>query len=420
MSRLAYKSGSKVREKPFPKYPVVTKEMRDAVNAVLDRGEFSTFIADKGEAFLGGKEIRKFEEEFAAYHGVKFAVSFNSATSALHAAVVASGAGAGDEVITTPYTFTSSATSALMNNAVPVFADIDPRTFCITAKNIEKAITLKTKAIVAVHLFGQCADMDKILQIAIRQRRSKSLMVIEDVAQAPGARYKKRLAGTIGDCGIFSLQESKQIPAGEGGMLITNNENIARTARLVRNHGEVIGEGPRKYRAETLGYNYRMTEFEAALGRVGLKHLNKQIAERQKLAKYLSENLKNIPGITPPFVPKENSHVYYTYMILFSEKEFGVSRELFAEALRAEGIPAYPGYVKPLYASPLYQEQRHIAFRLHGGKLRYENGLCPVVEKVNEEIIGFEIARPPATIEDMGDAIKAIKKIYEHRKELLS
>src|SRR3989338_4576268 len=128
MAHLAFKFGPKTREKPFPKYPVVTQEMRSAVNAVLDRGEFSTFIADKGEAFLGGKEIRKFEEEFAAYHGVKFAVSFNSATSALHAAVAASGAGAGDEVITSPYTFTSSATSALMNNSVPVFADIDPKT----------------------------------------------------------------------------------------------------------------------------------------------------------------------------------------------------------------------------------------------------------------------------------------------------
>lgn len=388
--------------------------MRKAVKAVFDRGEFSTFIADKGEYFLGGKEIRKFEEEFAKYHKVKYAVSFNSATSALHAAVVASGAGAGNEVITTPYTFTSSATCALMNNAVPVFADIDPRTFCISAKSIEKAITQNTKVVIVVHLFGQCADMDEILRIAKR----KHLTVIEDVAQAPGAKYKGKLAGTMGDCGIFSLQESKHIPTGEGGMLITDNDHIAHTARLVRNHGEVIGEGPRKYRAEMLGYNYRMIEFEAAMGRVGLKHLNRQIAGRQRLANYLNKHLKNIPWITPPHISPGNTHVFYAYMIKFSEREFGMPRSLFAEALRAEGIPAYPGYVRPLYLSPLYQEKKHIAFSLHKGKLNYKQGICPVVEKVNEEIIGFEVPRPPATLKDMDDMVRAVEKVYKYKTEL--
>ena len=417
MSKLALLGGKKTRKVPFPQYPVVTEEMRNAVNKVLDRGEFSTFLAEKGKYFLGGKEIRKLEEEFADYHGVKYAVSFNSATSALHSAVVACGVEPGEQVITSPFTFTSSATCILMNNAFPVFADIDKGTYCISPSEIEKAITSGTKAVIAVHLFGQCAEMDSILKIC----RKYNLKLIEDVCQAPGARYSGRLAGTMGDCGIFSLQESKHIPAGEGGMLITNDGQIAHTSRLIRNHGEVaIETGPRTYKTEILGYNYRMIEFEAAMGRVGLKDLNEQNAGRRELAYYLSRKLKGISGLRLPFTAETNIHTFYVYAFEMIEEEFGISRELFAQALNAEGVPVYCGYSKPLYLSPLYQERRHWAYRFFNPKINYEKGICPVAEHAYEKtLLQMEAVRPPATVKDMDDIAEAIIKIAENKNELM-
>jgi perosamine synthetase len=414
---LALFGGTAVRNQPFPPFPVLGKEEHDAVLEVLREGRLSTFIASPGELFGGGKRIRKFEEEFAVYHGVKYAVAFNSATAALHAAVVGVGVQPGEEIITTPYTFTSSATCALMHNAIPVFADVDGESFNISPEAIKETITPLSRALIPVHLFGNPAPMDEILEIA----KERGLKVIEDVAQAPGARYKGRLCGTMGDCGVFSFQETKNMMTGEGGMLITNDDQIAEVARLVRNHGEAIAHTmtKRSYASEALGYNYRMTEFEAAIGRVQLKHLDESNGVRRQHADYLTKHLGMFPGITPPKVESGSTHVYYVYPFTYDETKTGIPRQLFADALQAEGIPLGVGYVKPLYYSPLFQERRAFAFKHYKGSARYDAGLCPVAEELHfKKLLLIPVVRPPARTEDMHDIVLAVEKIMKNRSEL--
>lgn len=417
MAILALFGGKKMREKPFPPHPIIGEEEKRAVTEVLESGKLSTFIAQPGEHFLGGEKIRLFEKEFANYHGVKYNVAFNSATAALHAAVVACGVKAGEEVIVPPYTFTSTATCALMHNAIPVFADVQPDIFCLNPVATEKVITSRTRAIIPVHLFGHPTDMDKIMNIAKKYK----LKVIEDCAQAPGAMYKGRPVGTIGNCGVFSFQETKNIMAGEGGMLITNDEEIGQIAQMVRNHGEVILEnvGRRTYSSEILGWNYRMTELEAALGLAQLKKLDIYNNWRIELANYLNESLDEIKGLTPPVVYPECKHVYYVYAMKYDEEKVGIPRDVFVRALVAEGIPFSTGYVKPLYLNPIYHENKPFIYKYFGMEISYDKGICPVTERLYEkELILTAVCRPPATREDMDDVVKAINKVLENKTEL--
>ena len=280
----------KKRIKPFPKHPIIGEEEIKAVNSVLKEGNLSSFLANPNK-ILGGKRVQELEGRFREYHGVKYAVAFNSGTSALHASIIASRVNPLDEVITTPYTFTATASSILMANAIPVFSDIQLNTFNINPESIKKNISKSTKAIIPVHLFGNAVDMDEIMEIA----RDNNLKVIEDCAQAPGAMYKKRKVGTIGDCGIFSLTETKNITSGEGGILITNDKKIAEIARLVRNHGEaIIDQTNRTYDSTILGYNYRMTEVDAAIGIEQFKKLDQLNDVRIKLAEFLNEEFKEL------------------------------------------------------------------------------------------------------------------------------
>lgn len=415
--KLALLGGDKVREKPFPPHPIIGEEELQAVTDVLKSGRLSTFIAQVGEHFLGGEKIKQFEGKFVSYFGVKHAVAFNSATAALHAAVVACGVKAGEETIVPPYTFTSTATCALMHNAIPMFVDIKPDIFCIDPAKIEPAITPKTWAIIPVHLFGHPADMDEIMAIA----KKHNLKVIEDCAQAPGAIYKGRPVGTIGNCGIFSFQETKNITTGEGGMLITNNEEIAEVARMIRNHGEVILESQkqRTYRSDILGWNYRMTEMEAALGIEQFKKLDELNQKRIELANYLSERLAEIDGLTPPVVYPYVKHVYYVFPLKYDEDRIGVPRDLFVKALVAEGIPFGAGYVRPLYLNPIYHENKPFIYNYFGKEINYDKGLCPVTERLYEkELILTMVCRPPANWDDMNDVVKAVKKVLENRREL--
>jgi len=407
--KLAILGGVPVRKKSFPLFPVLGQAEKKAVLRVLKKGRLSTFIASPGKYFLGGEKIREFENKFSKYHKIKYAVVFNSATAALHAAVVACGVKPLKEVIVTPYTFTSTATSVLMANAIPVFADISPETFNINPHEIEKNISPLTQAIIPVHLFGYPADMDEIMKIAKKYK----LKVIEDCAQAPGAVYKKRLVGTIGDCGIFSFTENKNITSGEGGMLITNNIKIANIAQLMRNHGEAIVAGqPRTYRSTILGWNYRMTELDAAVGIEQFKKLDKFNNTRIKLVNYVSKKLSDIDGLSFPKVLKNMKHVYYVLPIKYNERKIGISRDLFIKALNAEGIPFGAGYVKPLYFTPIYHENRPIIYKFYKGKAKYNPGLCPIAEILHKkELILTMICRPTATLKDMDDVVRAVRKI---------
>ncbi|MDQ5847021.1 MAG: DegT/DnrJ/EryC1/StrS family aminotransferase, partial [Acidobacteriota bacterium] len=236
MSKLALHGGSPVRDRPFPPYITIGKEEKRAVAEVLDSGVLSKFLGTWSPDFYGGPRVQKFEQEWAEYFGVKHAVSVNSATSALIAAVGAAGIEPGDEVIVSPYTMSASASCVLVYNAIPVFADIDPEIFCITPEAIRQRITPQTKAILAVDILGHPANMDGIMELAAEY----GLTVIEDAAQAPGSLDNGRFAGTMAHLGVFSLNYHKTIHTGEGGLIVTNDDNLAERLQLIRNHAEVV------------------------------------------------------------------------------------------------------------------------------------------------------------------------------------
>jgi len=385
---------------------------------VLESGNISTFIASPGENFLGGKKIKEFEEKFSKKIGTKFGVAFNSASSALHAAVVSVGVNPGEEVIVPPTTFTSTATSSLMHNAIPIFCDVKEDTFCMDPKKIDKLISPLTRAIIPVHLFGHPCDMDEILEIS----KKHNLKIIEDCAQSIGAKYNDKTVGTLGDCSIFSFQESKTIMTGEGGMLLTDNEDIANIARMIRNHGEVILPTMKKrsYKTEFLGWGYRMTELEAALGLAQLEKLDSLNEIRETLGNFLYEEINKIPGMK--HVRYSNiKHVYWMFGFTFDEKIIGISRNLFCEALQEEGIPCFAGYVEPLHLNPIYVEKRAFAFKHYSGNAKYGKGICPIAESLHEKtLVNTIICRPPATLGDMKDVINAIHKIIKNKEELLN
>jgi len=418
LNKLALRGGSKIRTKPFPKHPVIGKEEKHQVMEVLDSGNISSFIAVQGDHFLGGKKIKEFEEKFSNKIGTKYAVSFNSASSALHAAVVAVGVKPGEEVIVPPNTFTSTATSVLMHNAIPVFSDVKNDIYSLDPNKLENVLSPLSKAITTVHLLGHASEMDEIMNFA----RTNDLRVIEDCAQCPGAKYKNKNLGTIGDCGVFSFQESKNIMTGEGGMLVTDDEEIANVARMVRNHGEVVNETlkERTYKSEFLGWGYRMTEMAAALGVVQVEKLDFLNGERIKLASYLSSKINKIDGlqhIKYDYV----KHVYWLFGFSFDESKIGIPRNLFCDALNAEGIPCGAGYALPLYLQPLYQERRAFAFKHYKGNTSYEKGICPVAESLYEkEVIVTNVCRFPANIDDIEDVVNAIHKIIENKQELIN
>jgi len=419
MSALALAGGAAVRSKPFPPHPIIGDEEKQAVLDVLNCGELSTFIAVQGEYFNGGQKIKEFERRFADYHSVRFAVAFNSATAALHAAVVAVGVEPGEEVIVPAYTFTSTATCVLMHNAIPVFADVDDEVFGLDADSIRQVFSPLTRAIIPVHLFGHPADMGPIVEFA----RAHGLRVIEDCAQAPGASYLGKRVGTIGDCGIFSFTENKNITTGEGGMLLTDDAQIADVARLVRNHGEIIleGQAERTYNSTILGWNYRMTEMEAALGIIQFGRMDELNDRRIALAEYLSMRIEGIDGLVLPVVRAGSRHVFYIFAMRYVEKRLGMPRSLFVDALRAEGIPVGAGYVRPLYLSGLYHKNRPFAFVHYGGSARYDEGICPTIERLHSsELVTLAMVRPPATFKDMDDVAEAILKVVNGRDELVA
>lgn len=424
MSKLALLGGEKARKKPFPPHPLFGEEEKDNLLKVLGSGLLSGFVAKNGDAFYGGTYVKELEDNFKNYFNVTHAIAVNSATAGLHAAIAATRVGPSDEVIVTPYTMSASASCILMQNAIPVFADIKEDTFCIDPEKIKQAITPSTKAIVVVHLFGQAADMDEIIAIA----KENNLIVIEDVAQAPGGAYKDKLLGTIGDIGIFSLNQHKTITTGEGGVVITNNDDYALRMQLVRNHGEVIvADMGLEDITNLLGWNYRMTELEAAVGVAQFQKLNFLNEYRISLAEHLDKKLINFhPSIIPPVRYSFNKHVYFVYPIRYNSNITGISRELFIKALAAEGIPFGAGYVKPIYLEPIYQKK--ICFgdkgcpfvcKFHNASGKYEKRMCPVAEKMYyNELIITGLCRYPCSIEDINDIANAFEKIFENLEEL--
>ena len=301
--------------------PMIGEEEKKAVSDVLDSGTLAQ-----------GKKVKEFEEKFAEYIGAKYAVAASSGTTALHLALLASGVKSGDEVITTPFTFISTATPILFCNAKPVFADINPGTFNIDPEKIELMITNKTKAILPVHLYGQPCEMDRIMEIADKH----NLIVIEDACQAHGAEYYGKKIGGIGSVGCFSFYPTKNMITGEGGMVTTNDEGLAEKIRTLRNHGQ-----KERYNYAMVGYNFRMTDIAAAIGIEQLKKLDGFNDRRRGNAGFLSEQLNGVVEI--PYLLQGVRHVFHQYTIK-TEK-----RELLKENLKKDGIGFGIYYPKPLH-----------------------------------------------------------------------
>ncbi|OGV90875.1 DegT/DnrJ/EryC1/StrS aminotransferase [Microgenomates group bacterium RIFCSPLOWO2_01_FULL_46_13] len=434
MKQLAINGGKKVRTIPFPAYVTVGEKEKQAIARVIDSGVLSRFLGAWHEDFYGGPEVKAFENEWAKYFGVKHAVAVNSATSGIYAAVGAAGINPGDEVIVSPYSMSASAVAPLIYGGIPVFADIETDYFCLSPASIEARITPLTRAIIVVDIFGQPYDADIINAIAKRHK----LILIEDCAQAPGAKYKRRFAGTLADIGIFSLNYHKHIHTGEGGMVVTNDDRLAERVRLIRNHAEaVLSDKPSDTLVNMVGFNYRMTEIEAAIGRVQLKKLNRLLKSRLENIAYLKKKLFSLPCLEPAKVRPQTQPVYYVLTLKYRKRTSGVPRDRFVEAVAAElapitlreteGVKIGKGYTRPLYLLPLFQKR--IAFGKNGypwmkpiysGHVSYNQGICPVAERMYEdELITLGIFQSPLIRKDLNDVIAAFQKVWEYRSELL-
>lgn len=431
MIKLAIEGGSPSRTREFTARRTMGESEKKAVMDVMESGELSGFFGSPGPKWLGGTKVQQFERKWADNYGYKHAISVNSWTTGLMTAVGAVGIGPGDEVIVSPYTMSASATAILFYGGIPVFADINPDTFNLTAATIKPRITQRTKAIMVVHIFGQTAEMEDIMALA----RKHNLKVIEDGAQSPGVKYKGKPICGFGDVGGFSLNYHKHIHTGEGGMLVTNDDQVALRCQLIRNHGENLVEvQPIEDLTNMLGSNYRLTELQAAIGVAQLDRLDGYVAHRQRLATHFGKHLAGIPGLTPAVVADGAEHAYYLYPVRYDASASGISRKAFVQAVNAELPPAkvweqtgfIEGYVRPLYLAPLYQ--RMIAMGRAGFPWNtnagvdydYRKGICPVVERMYEqELIYTPLMREPLTEGDIDDFVAAIKKVLANPSGLV-
>ena len=349
--------------------PQIGKDEKKAVMDVLNSG----IIAQ-------GPRVKAFEEAFAEFCGVKHAVATSSGTTALHTTLLAHKIGAGDEVITSAFTFIASANSILFTGARPVFVDIEPRTFNLDPNQIEAAITPNTRAIMPVHLFGLACNMDAIMEIADRH----NLVVIEDACQSHGATYNGRKSGSFGT-GTFSLYPTKNMTSGEGGMITTDDDAIAESCQVIRNHGM-----RRRYYHDELGYNFRMTDLHAAIGLVQLGKLNKFNQQRRQNAAFLSANLK---GVLPPFTPEGYEHIYHQYTIRVDADR----RDALIEFLKERQVGSMIYYPVPIHKQSFYIEE-----------LGYSVSL-PETDKAAAEVLSLPVhpALTAANLETIVEAVNA-------------
>lgn len=395
--KLAIHGGSPIRDQYLPYgRQQIDEEDIEAVVKVL-RSDYLTT----------GPVIQQFELEMAHYTGAKYAVAFSNGTAALHAACFAAGISEGDEVITTPMTFAATANSVLYQKGKPVFVDINPDTYNLDPTLIKQKITNRTKAIIPVHFTGQPAEMDEILQIA----RDHNLIVIEDAAHALGASYKNRKIGSIGDMTMFSFHPVKHITTGEGGMITTNREDFYKKLLQFRTHGitrdvtELYeNQGPWYYEMQFLGFNYRITDIQSALGVSQLKKVNQFIEKRKRLVQLYQNELQKINELQFPYqLPNVESSWHILVVKLNLEKLNGGRREVF-EALQKENIGVNVHYL-PVHLHPYYQG------------LGYRRGICPIAERCYEEFITLPLY-PGMSEQDVLDVVAAVKKVINYfRKE---
>jgi dTDP-4-amino-4,6-dideoxygalactose transaminase len=404
MERPALLGGEPLRTRPFPSWPHSGEEESDALQEVLREGVWSD---------ASGPRKRELERRFAEFHGAEHAVAVTNGTISLEIALKALGIGAGDEVIVPPYTFLATATAVLGVNALPVFADIDPETYCLSPDAVEAAITPRTRAVIPVHLGGHPADMDRFQEI----REKHGIAVIEDAAHAHGAAWKDRKVGALGDAGCWSFQASKNMTAGEGGMFTTNDKDLAEKAWSLHHCGR-MPEGA-WYEHTVLGGNYRITEFQCAILLAQLARLPEQTARREENAAILDEESAKIEGLRP--LKRDlrcTVHAHHLYLFRYDAEAFGgMSRDLFIQALCAEGIPASPGYTVPLDRQPVFAgrafDTRATGYDPSHAPTRYGSLELPVCERACEETVWFTQNMLLGEEEDLADIVRAMRKVRQ-------
>jgi len=422
INELAIMGGKKSINNDLSRYNSIGLEELEAAKSVIETGVLSRFLGCWDEDFFGGKKIKAFELAWRQHFNVEYAVTVNSNTSGLMAALGALALEPGDQVIVSPWTMCASATSILIWNAIPVFADIEAETFNLDPVSIEKNITAKTRAIMVTDIFGHPAMLDEIMAIAARY----DLKVIEDVAQAPGAYYKGRFAGTVADIGVFSLNYHKHIHTGEGGVCVTNDASLAERMQLIRNHAEAVVEDKGVDNlVNMVGFNFRMGEIEAAIGIEQLKKLDKQVSRSVHVADRMSAGLAGLEGLRTPVVKADCTHVYYVYPLVYDAELTGVSRSRLVEVLSAEGVSVSGGYqnvhLLPIFQKKIAYGSRGFPWRMDGEEsdVNYDKGICPVAEKLHSEsFLCLPMCLYEFSDEDVDSLVDAFHKVWRHMDSL--
>jgi dTDP-4-amino-4,6-dideoxygalactose transaminase len=411
MNQLALFGGKPVRVRPFPAWPAFDEREERYALEVVRSGRWWRYTlgeaVDAGAAAPGeASKVAEFQERFARAQGARYGIACASGTAALEVALRAMGVGTGDEVIVPPYTFVATATAPLLIGATPVFCDIDIETFNLSPARFEEAITPRTRAVIPVHFAGLAADMEAILSIA----RRHGIAVLEDAAHAHGGTWMGKGLGSIGAAGTFSFQASKNMTAGEGGLITTNDEDLAEICESLIWGGRHAGQP--WYTHYRLGWNYRLTEFQGAILLAQLERLAEQNGRRRANADYLTSRLRKVPGIrileTPGYA---TGHSHHIYVFRVEAKEFGLTREQFLEGLQAEGIPATSGYAHSLFRNPMFLDP---ALGVDGERYK---ALCPNSERACREAVWLEHRLLLGDREDMEDIARAVEKVQGARRE---
>ena len=406
--RLALHGGSPTRTAPWPEWPIWDVTEEEALLRVLRSGHWGR---------LTGPEATAFEHDFAQAHGARYAVALPCGTVALKLALLAAGIQAGDEVIDPPYTFVATVGAVLECNAVPVFADIHPDSYCLDPTRAAEAVTDKTRALIAVHLGGLPAEMDQLQALANQHR----LVLIEDASHAPGSVYKGRPVGSLGDFACFSFQATKNLNSGEGGIVLTSDEAAYHRLRAQSDWGRL----PLGWTGEPIvGANYRITELQAALLRAQWTRFPAQCARRDRNGKQLDTLLAEIPGLRP--LPRTalgcDVNAYHLYVFRYDEAIWGMPRATFIDAMIAEGIPVQPGYTTPLYEWPAFARKQfgpYAASREGYADTQTHRAHCPVMERVSKhEGCWIKQSALLAEPEEMNDIAQAARKVWSQRNSL--
>jgi len=407
MEKLALLGGKPVKTKDFPSWPQYDEKEEKALMEVLHSGIWWR---------TPGTKTLQFEKDFAKAHQVEHGIACTNGTAALEIAVAALGVGSGDEVIVPDFTFVATASAVLAAGAMPVMVDVDSETFNINPDLVEKAITPRTKAIIAVHLGGMPCDMDRLVEIA----KKHNLFLIEDSAHAHGSEWKGQKVGSLGDCGTFSFQASKLMTAGEGGIVITKNADLEIRIRSVHDCGRMPGEW--FYSHFINGSNYRLSEWQGAVLSQQLSRLDEQAAKRTKNAEYLNHELAKIEGIRPQKRdPRVTRNGNYCYIFHYDPKAFnGLKTEKFIEALNAEGIPTQASYppVRKLAVFQSGEYRKKLSSEQAMEKHEFLNTACPVTDDAYENTVWLVHRTLLGTEQDAIEIVEAVKKIQANAKDL--